>query len=130
MSRGEEQAFPIQSVVGLPNGNVEWGASGLTIREHYAALALPAVVSACAKDTLKAGELIDELFARKAYRLADAMIAEGAKPAVNRLATLIAAVTQLLPSIEDEIDQRKLGGNDEDWRPLQQLLDSVREALP
>lgn len=71
MSRANASAFP--SCVGDP---------GLTVREHFAAMAMTAVISACSKDMLKTGEYgvaIDTLFAQKSISLADALIAELAK---------------------------------------------------
>jgi hypothetical protein len=59
MSRADEQAFPVPAVAGLPNGHAEYGAAGITIREHFAAMAMQGVLvrshlttnsqSACAK---------------------------------------------------------------------------------
>lgn len=40
MSRADESAFATPSVTGLPNGHVEYGTPGLTVREHFAAMAL------------------------------------------------------------------------------------------
>lgn len=48
----------------------------------------------------------------------------------DRYEQLVSAVLALLPEVDSEIEQRKFGGNDEDWKPLQALVDQVREALP
>lgn len=72
MSRADACAFP--SVMGDP---------GLTIREHFAGLAMQSVIASCSDGLLKTGEYgaaIDALFAQKAISLADALIAELAKP--------------------------------------------------
>jgi len=43
---------------------------------------------------------------------------------------LRAALDALFIEVESEIEQRKTSGLDEDWKPLQLLVDKVREALP
>lgn len=48
----------------------------------------------------------------------------------DRYEQLVTAVLALLPEVESEIEQRKHGGLDEDWKPLQALVDDVRKVLP
>lgn len=62
-----ELAFPT-------NGPV-YVSAGLTKREYFAAMAMPAVIRACSRDTLKAGETREQMFARVALANADALIA-------------------------------------------------------
>ncbi len=50
--------------------------------------------------------------------------------APDRYEQLVAALQPLLSDVDDEIEQRKHGGLDEDWKPLQQLVDNVRNLLP
>jgi hypothetical protein len=47
---------------------------GMTLRDYFAGQALPAVISACQHDTLVKGEIPEEVFARIAFEVADAMI--------------------------------------------------------
>ncbi len=49
--------------------------SGETMRDRIAMAALPAVIKRCNGDTRYAGETLEELFARKAYAVADAFLA-------------------------------------------------------
>ena len=46
---------------------------------EVARLALPAIITACRNDTREDGETIEEMFARKAYDVSEAMEAERAK---------------------------------------------------
>lgn len=45
------------------------------LRDEFAIAALPSVIAKCASDSLASGEPIEDMFARKAYRIADAMMA-------------------------------------------------------
>ncbi len=49
--------------------------SGMTLRDYFAAAALPAVIANCASDRLTNGESREQMFARKALEVADALIA-------------------------------------------------------
>jgi len=49
--------------------------SGMTLRDYFAGQAVGEVISFCANDTRIKGESAPEAFARKAYEIADAMIA-------------------------------------------------------
>lgn len=44
------------------------------LRDYFAGQALVGIINACAMDTLENGEKIEEMFARKAYYVADAML--------------------------------------------------------
>lgn len=48
--------------------------TGITLRDEFAKTALPPVMYVCVNDTLADGETRAELFARKAYEMADAML--------------------------------------------------------
>lgn len=52
---------------------------GLTLRDWFAGQGLPACVSRCHPNEREDGETFAEMYARKAYELADAMLAERAK---------------------------------------------------
>lgn len=75
MSRANEQAFPVPAVAGLPNDNVVWGSAGLTIREHFAALAMASLAS----HHTQGGNTFAILTAAQAVEYADALIAQLAK---------------------------------------------------
>ena len=47
---------------------------GLSLRDYFAAEALPPVTYVCRYDALEDGESRADLFARKAYEMADAML--------------------------------------------------------
>jgi len=48
---------------------------GMTLRDYFAGRAVGSVMHLCASDTLLPGESIESAFARKAYAIADAMLA-------------------------------------------------------
>lgn len=49
---------------------------GMTLRDWFAGQALPGVIAICSADTLRDGETSPQMFARKSYAVADAMLAE------------------------------------------------------
>jgi hypothetical protein len=49
---------------------------GMSLRDYFAAKALPAVIVQCREDTRNTGETLVAYFARKSYELADAMLKE------------------------------------------------------
>lgn len=64
-------AFPLH-----PGIMPDWTAStGLTKRDWFAGQALVGIINACALDTRRDGERTENMFARKAFSIADAMIA-------------------------------------------------------
>ena len=65
-------AFPVISDVIGHN-------EGMSLRDWFAGQAIGSVMQVCANDTLEPGETITDLFARRAYRVADAMLAARAK---------------------------------------------------
>lgn len=71
-------AFPGPSFTqgGHPNGH----SMGMSLRDWFAGQALMSLPHLCAHDTLLDGITFEQHVARNAYKLADAMIAEGAKP--------------------------------------------------
>lgn len=68
-------AFPVPEP-GM--GRADW-FSGASLRDVFAWQALPAIISTCAGDTRRGDETAEEMFARKSYAIADAMLAERAK---------------------------------------------------
>lgn len=48
---------------------------GMTLRDWFAGQALAGVMSICVSDTPRDGEAMPQSFARKAYEIADAMLA-------------------------------------------------------
>lgn len=73
-------AFPfgqVSETTGAPiNG---YHNDGMTLRDYFAAKALPSIIKQCAFDTRQPNESIEQYFSRRAYNLADAMIAERTK---------------------------------------------------
>lgn len=65
-------AFPLPDAAAYQYG-------GMTLRDYFAGKALPSVMHLCARDTLAPAESITQSFARKAYEIADAMLAERVK---------------------------------------------------
>ena len=63
----------------FPSDNCFEGYAGMTLRDYFAGQALPSVMHLCARDTLAPAESITQSFARKAYEIADAMLAERVK---------------------------------------------------
>ena len=81
MSRANQAAFPIAGHMG-PNDNYQWGEYGLTVREHFAAMAMQGL---CAGPAAKGSfssyvELgmpsADALLAKMSVDIADALISE------------------------------------------------------
>lgn len=68
-------AFPVPEP-GM--GRADW-FSGASLRDVFAWQTLPAIISTCSGDARDLGETTEEMFARKAYAIADAMLAERAK---------------------------------------------------
>ena len=60
-------AFPIETTA------TPW-AEGMTLRDWFAGQALVGIINACAMDTRERGETTENMFARKAYSIADAML--------------------------------------------------------
>jgi hypothetical protein len=63
-----EPAFPIAG------GVADHQFCGASLRDYFAAKALPAVLSVCFTDSLKPGETPEDMFSRKSYAIADAML--------------------------------------------------------
>lgn len=55
------------------------------LRDYFAAVALPAIVALCAKDTRPEFEFIETMFARRAYEVADAMLRQRMEPPIGTL---------------------------------------------
>lgn len=72
-------AFPSQPLGqdGLPSNDL---SPGMTLRDHFAGQALPGVLQVCIEDLPRfEGETMPQMFARKSFEIADAMLAERAK---------------------------------------------------
>jgi hypothetical protein len=67
--RGDEPAYPEAGMTGLPNGDFLYGRSGMTLREHYAGLAMQGY-------TANGANLSPRDVAHWALEYADALIAE------------------------------------------------------
>ncbi len=64
-------AFP--QLYGSPKVN------GMTLRDYFAGQALIGIMNICPKEDPEPGEKTSQMFSRKAYLVADAMIAERSK---------------------------------------------------
>lgn len=74
MITGNEEVYPCPSVYTI-DGRMEDGNSGITIRQHFAALAMQGIVSNSCEDWSKPD--IDPFYiARAAIKYADALITE------------------------------------------------------
>ena len=67
-------AFPEAIAVG-PAGDVYPGFSGMTLRDWFAGQALAACIQKCVPQECNTGENMEQMFARKAFLVADAMLA-------------------------------------------------------
>lgn len=79
MSRGNEPAYPVTVRSLSDDGNafeIKRTKPGLTLREHFAGLALPVVIEHGKNDMRAPGESHQQYFARQAVACADALIAE------------------------------------------------------
>lgn len=56
-------------------GDIAVTSPGMTLRDWFAGQALVGIINACALDTRRDGERTENMFARKAFSIADAMIA-------------------------------------------------------
>lgn len=73
MTDGTDNAFAMPAVTGFPNGEVMWGAQGLTKRELFAAMAMQGIVA----NTSMIDDLNDSAVkwaAKRAVQQADALI--------------------------------------------------------
>lgn len=77
-----EPAFPITDTY-HPNGQVQFGSNGITIRDYFAAKALSGLMTRVwNEDGKMSGNELIVLWAKSAYACADAMLAERNKPNV------------------------------------------------
>ena len=67
-------AFPEAIAVG-PAGDVYPGFSGMSLRDWFAGQALVACIQKCVPQECDTGENMEQMFARKAFLVADAMLA-------------------------------------------------------
>lgn len=73
-------AFPVEGNYTSDVGQIYPIDYGMSLRDYFAGRAIPSVIRMCVTDQLENGETVEELFARKAYQVADAMLAERSKP--------------------------------------------------
>ena len=66
-------AFPFEEKEG--NGTHYYSHPGMSLRDYFAAKALPTIIECCKGDTRKDGETLTDYFARMSYDVADAMLA-------------------------------------------------------
>tara|TARA_S200002703_G_scaffold150548_1_gene149024 strand:- start:374 stop:628 length:255 start_codon:yes stop_codon:yes gene_type:complete len=52
---------------------------GMTLRDYFAAKAIPAIIETCKGDTISDMSAIDDYFAHRAYLIADAMLKQRSK---------------------------------------------------
>jgi hypothetical protein len=71
-----EPAFPVPDVH-YPNGQIQFGSNGMTLRDYFAAKAMAAFLSS--PDDANYYEKHPGLLADSAYNIADAMLAERTK---------------------------------------------------
>lgn len=76
MSRANDMAYPVDSTETTPNNTVQ---TGLTIREHFAAMAMQAIIGTAAAPCLTGFGGCEPNIAATAVGMADALIAELAK---------------------------------------------------
>jgi len=72
---------PLDYAYPIAPGDVPYWQPGMTLRDYFAAQALPAVIAACAHDTIPPGCTRPEYFADQAYILADEMMAKSRRDA-------------------------------------------------
>lgn len=68
-------AFPTPDIY-HPDGQVQYGELGMTLRDYFAAKALQGMITTAASPALLGMNGAEPLIAQAAYKLADAMIAE------------------------------------------------------
>ena len=73
MSRGSEPAFPVADVVDHDRNFYSYGGPGLTVREHFAGLALQAILANPNYDPPRRNKL--DMMATDALAAADALLA-------------------------------------------------------
>lgn len=59
---------------GAANEHTGWTQEGMSLRDYFAASAIPAIIERCGSDHRQPHEHITDYFARKAYEVADAML--------------------------------------------------------
>ncbi len=84
MSQPENpSAFPRPDVMDAMGCGIREGSDGMTLRDWFASQAIGAVIRQCAGDAAfgypEGIESMEQLFASKAFAIADAMLAERAK---------------------------------------------------
>lgn len=66
-------AFP-QHPSAMTNGERVWGEPGMSLRDWYIGQSIGAIIIACKNDTREKGETHEQMFARKAAAVADALL--------------------------------------------------------
>ncbi len=67
-------AFPVCEVKNRNDETILYPESGMTLRDYFAAKAIPAVIEMYSEDIHGPEELHEDYFARRAYMIAEAML--------------------------------------------------------
>ena len=67
-------AFPVPDVIDHDRNYYQYGGQGMTLRDYFAAKAIPSVITQCKGDIRRADENPPDYFARVAFEIADAML--------------------------------------------------------
>lgn len=67
-------AYPVAAFV-EPSGEFNWGDSGMSLRDYFAAAALPCATQVALEVITKVSQIDEHSIAKMAYTLADAMLA-------------------------------------------------------
>jgi hypothetical protein len=104
------------------SARTRWSFSAMGLQRPAFPLLTEVLFQVCQND--------DDRF-RLATEQLDAAFAAGWKAgqAADREALLATALANLLPEVLAEIEQRKTGGNAEDWERLEQLANDAERAL-
>ena len=112
MSRGNYPAFPIPHFQ-RQDGELQWGDFGLTIREHFAGLAMQAILTGAVTRGCPGHEWTDQQMSMK---VADALIAELEKPAAPNLDVVRAERRAAWEAITAHIQIGELPNNCDTWQ--------------
>jgi hypothetical protein len=110
----------------MKSARTDWNFSAMGIRRPDFSLLTEVLFRVCQNDEDRfylATEQLDAAFA------AGWKAGQAAKAAIAREPLIASALANLLPSVFAEIEQRKTGGNAEDWEHLEQLATAAARAL-
>lgn len=77
MSDKSNPAFPFEEK--NSDGTHYHSYRGMTLRDYFAAQALPSIIIKCVSDEQTVGETFEQMLARKSYSVADEMLKERSK---------------------------------------------------